>query len=1232
MKKIILIITTILLVTTMSGCKTTEKGYQELEYTSNTNNEYQKLVVDSIEDISREGNVLRDPINTSNYDIPTYTTSVSSTSHKTAVLSENNSLFNYDKLDEDGVYYLNNASTSVNLYKFRDNDAQLPTYLLDDTAVSKSMTLRNSIYPVSETGVTNLPVNITGLYAPAGEVIKVEISQELANLNPVIYIGSTSINGEMNNIADSDTYTRMPLRVKQLTLTDTINYIGSPLGGQIYIQVNADEYNVKITGAVEYMHYIHNNTTKDELIRLYDSSAPMIDIEVPEYIRINMPRNELTERENEIFNELTLNLEDYNEEEYKEKAKQQVIDEIIEVADYWKLVSEVSGYLCPEDLYRTNEVTFFFDSYIVAGNSEVGKNFSTFQINQGRTLFNKETDKIEKITSFNEHFWNNEIFIESGSNDVTSNVLTILSYMLYDTYGTNRTYLSNVHTYSGAGSNINILNTSTSGNVYHTAKYATLIHSFGVHNFIKAITTEVQAEKVTDKLYLQFSLVMQLNMQYYFEDILGLSITDGLKEDIKSENFDMYIPIGSDLQIGQVINEKNIYLTQAYQLYSYEEININESIIVPNEMQVKVNSVSSTKGSLTQKNGYYFYSTDLEEFDEFYVNATVYNDDYSYTVTLIFAVGVQYSNQLLTSSTTTFYDNVNNTSLDEVNYKDLNIQKAFTLSSSELLYSVTTGYNGIFVTYAELYFPTSKDYTLVARALGDVKISVGESYNDLQEVIRFKQEGSMQSYDKNNSDTTYTISANAYEKVIVKIEISSVDYLTYERVEFYLGYVNGSTVSDIDANWWCGQYSVAPTIVSPTATVYTANISNLDELNKSEITSVATFTSAEPNFGYNHNNGYYLFEGFIVLPETKEYTFTIGGRGDIKVSLGTSSKDAKEVVRFDSISTVSGYDIKDSSRSFKINSVANEKTYLKVEIYDPQRGEFKLGYIENDSVVDLTASNWYGSYYKAKDTVKYNYSAYNTESFYSINNTISSYSRVDEDLNIIYQTGKLDDKFLTTPNSDKQSIDPGSIVIYKYNQEVSANYFSINSSPDGDGILSFFEIHVSNNGVDWTEAFNGLCDFESTSTLALKSTFSFKYVKLVFLNQYSGNYINICNFEFQLRNDNLSVIDCPNDFLYTGNINVVDSANNLNNNFVEFNSKIKFNFTGSTLLVFANTASNYGEVEIKINGEVYKVNLNSDISQNSKQVFAISNLEYGTYEVEITVKNKLGNIDYIAVE
>ncbi|MFI3329749.1 MAG: M60 family peptidase N-terminal accessory domain-containing protein [bacterium] len=1232
MKKIILILSTIILSISITGCSTKEdKEYTNLEYSTNQNNEYQKIIVNSLVETSRQEEVLSDPTINTNYDIPTYTTPISTTSHKTAILNENNTIFNYDKLDESGIYHLESARTSVELYKFRGSDTQLASSLLDDTAVSKKMTIRNSIYPVSQSGVTNIPVNMTGLYAPAGEVVKVVISEELAALNPIIYIGATSINGEVNNISDADTYTRMPQRVKQLTLTDTVNYIGSPLGGQIYIQVDSEEYNVEITGAVEYMHYIYNTTSRDELERLYSSTAPMIDIEVPEQIRINMPRYELTQRETEIFNELTLNLEDFNESEYKEKAKQQVIDEIIEVANYWKVVSEVSAYLCPEDLYRTNEVTIFFDSHVVSSYSEVGKNFSTFEIEKGRTFLNKQEDKITEVTAFNKHFWNNDIFLENGSNNTTANVLTMLSCMLYDTYGAYRTYEYDNHLYSSAGNVLNVLNNSNSGELYTTAKYATLIQSFGVHTFIEAVTTEVAAENVYDKLFVQFSSVTKLNMQYYFEDVLGVTLTDSYIQDIKAKNYSMYIPIASNLQIGQVIDGKNIYLNQAYEMYSFEEININESLVVPKGMQVKVNSVTNVSGNLVQRNGIYYYSTDLEEVDEFNVSATVYNDDYSYTVNLIFGTCVQYSNQIFTNSTTTLYSNVENTSLDEINYNDLSVIKSFPLANSSLQYSVDTGYNGVFVTYAELYFPTSKDYTLVTRGLGDMKISIGDSFNNLEEVIRFKQEETVSSYDKTNEETTHTISVNAYEKVCIKIEISSVAFNTYERSEFYLGYVNGTSVTDIPSDWWYGQYSFAPTVASPTATVYSTNISNLDELNESELTFVKTFTSEVPAFGNNQSNGYYLFEGFIVLPETKEYTFTLGGRGDIKVSLGTSSNDAKEVVRFDSLSTASGYDITDESRSFKINSIANEKTYIKVEIFDPQRGEFSLGYIDDNNVINLTSDYWYGSYTVPKEAIHYTYSAYNTESFYSTTGTISSYTSIDENLNIIYQTGKLDDKFLTTPNSDSQSMDPGSIVIYKYDKEVTANYFSLISSNDGEGILSFFEIYVSDNGVDWTEAFNGLCDYESTCALSLKSTFSFKYVKLVFLSQYSGNYINICNFEFQLRSEDLTVIDCPNNLSYIGNTNVVTSAANLNNNIVEFDNKIKFSVTGSTILLFSNTSSKYGEVEIKVNGVTYNVDLSGG-NVNSKQILSLIDLEYGTYEIEITATNGLGNIDYIAVK
>ncbi|MDE6076078.1 MAG: hypothetical protein K2G26_06545, partial [Clostridia bacterium] len=136
---------------------------------------------------------------------------------------------------------------------------------------------------------------ITGLYAPAGEVIKVELSGKDMNATGgiTVHIGQALYNGQANNIwASKNQMQRFPYLLTTLQLnkdtcdyneeTDTwTGYIGSFIGGPIYIRSNEPDFTAKISGGVEYLHFILGYTTEEEFNRLKkNSTVPMFDLEV----------------------------------------------------------------------------------------------------------------------------------------------------------------------------------------------------------------------------------------------------------------------------------------------------------------------------------------------------------------------------------------------------------------------------------------------------------------------------------------------------------------------------------------------------------------------------------------------------------------------------------------------------------------------------------------------------------------------------------------------------------------------------------------------------------------------------------------------------------------------------------------------------------------------------------------------------------------------------------------
>jgi len=143
------------------------------------------------------------------------------------ILAENNKLIasssTYDEIGSDGKLYLNGKDTGRKLYKHIFSDGLYGSNVsADEKAIKKVIKLN----PVSSTNY------ITGLYAPPGEIITIEISAtDLANIGGSLtfLIGFYTHNNviSINNAAIG--IKRVPNLSNSLTITKTTGYIGSLL-------------------------------------------------------------------------------------------------------------------------------------------------------------------------------------------------------------------------------------------------------------------------------------------------------------------------------------------------------------------------------------------------------------------------------------------------------------------------------------------------------------------------------------------------------------------------------------------------------------------------------------------------------------------------------------------------------------------------------------------------------------------------------------------------------------------------------------------------------------------------------------------------------------------------------------------------------------------------------------------------------------------------------------------
>ena len=219
---------------------------------------------------------------------PTYGTNLTDTSLNSLILGENISLLSsnetYDSMDKDGNLYLGDNKVGV-LYKHTSSLGLYGGNVLDEKRVIKSINIKNP----REVGNY-----ITGLYAPAGEVIKIEISSEdlLLASQIEVTIGNATGKSQSNDIPETATYNRMPKLVNKMTINKEEAYVGSYFGGPIYISSKKRvPFKVTISGAVEYLHYIDGITSKEEFERLSKTSAPYSDFEIYDSsVRFSGPR------------------------------------------------------------------------------------------------------------------------------------------------------------------------------------------------------------------------------------------------------------------------------------------------------------------------------------------------------------------------------------------------------------------------------------------------------------------------------------------------------------------------------------------------------------------------------------------------------------------------------------------------------------------------------------------------------------------------------------------------------------------------------------------------------------------------------------------------------------------------------------------------------------------------------------------------------------------------------
>ena len=218
--------------------------------------------------------------------IPTYGISNSNSDEKyEEILEENKKLVTgddtYDEIDESGQLYLKGSSTGGVLYKHPFSVGLYGGDIADtEETVVKTIT-------INPTSLTNY---ITGLYAPAGELVKIEFADgDLENIGGSLefIIGQVTQDGGFSINSKRVGLKRVPILYNKLTIRKNPGYIGSFIGGPIYISnpPKKKQFTVTISNAVPYKHLIYGVTTKDEFEKMDSYTAPFFELDVRDSIR-----------------------------------------------------------------------------------------------------------------------------------------------------------------------------------------------------------------------------------------------------------------------------------------------------------------------------------------------------------------------------------------------------------------------------------------------------------------------------------------------------------------------------------------------------------------------------------------------------------------------------------------------------------------------------------------------------------------------------------------------------------------------------------------------------------------------------------------------------------------------------------------------------------------------------------------------------------------------------------
>ncbi len=551
----------------------------------------------------------------------------------------------YNRMDAEGYLYMNDEPARYasgehrKLYKHTSATGMYLGDVSDDEpAVIKEITMKKRGY----NGYA-----VTGLYAPAGEVIKVQISEKdmEATGGIVVHIGQALYNGQANNIwAAKNAMNRFPVILNTMvinkslaTLSDGVYtaYVGSFVGGPIYVRnTNAPQFSVTISGGVKYPHFILGYTTPEDYADSKKSSAPYFDLEVWDYgVLHSGPRK---------------------------YADAFTYDQLYDAAILWDKISLVSTQVSSQG------IVFLYDSFVAAGGAVAFP---------GRRSVNCPMDWMRGSLHY-------QSFVNSGSwgnvheynhnfqgwglgngGEVTNNALSLVEYSLFTRISSSRKLgmagdgMGGWNRYTSAPWALDQITAKHFSNGRRgLANYAVMLHSFGQEAFIRAVKSS--GGQSIDKWYNACVKATQYDMTHFFTEVCGHAVSDAAVEAVREKNYPAFVPVSSIYQTGgsYIYNGEREYFTtmQPYVIAFGKDYELDlgrykttggvnaagmyesGSIVLPNGFSYNIKNISAPEHGSIRKSGEnkYIYTPDENNLrsGKIYVTIEITKDDGAFEV------------------------------------------------------------------------------------------------------------------------------------------------------------------------------------------------------------------------------------------------------------------------------------------------------------------------------------------------------------------------------------------------------------------------------------------------------------------------------------------------------------------------------------------------------------------------------------------------------------------------